>query len=149
MTNAHLAAALAEAEEEIRAEAEARRVACQRYAEHLAAGGEASILGGWKAPKEMEKAKPYAKEIANGDRQDRGLLPNPYSPVYSHYETASFLLARGEEFTLAAEITAMLSGKQVEATFKDYHLRDAGYRLDKGKIDGRVAYRIVQREETT
>lgn len=123
------------------------------YAEHLISG--ATPFGVFTyAGKFTGLRHEHSHELDAARRQALGLVPNPFGPARSHgYRLFDYMIEKGEAFTTAAQIVADVpessmgyGGYQVESRLNTPFLRAAGWIVEKGKVKGKVAYRLVKEE---
>lgn len=147
-THDALDAALAEREQAIREQHDREVAACRAYVEHLRAGGDPHVVAGWYPPEEFVHTKGHVKALADGWREATGQPPNPFDPgSVIAYKLIDRLLAADGEFVLVGELRKITKNQQVETFLKSYRLAETSYVLEKGKLDGKVAYRLITPEE--
>lgn len=123
----------------------------EEYIEHVAAGEDATTLPR-KQSWYRHPLQPYAQQIVNALREDRGLPANPYSPG-GVYAFKAFDMLVGEKdndgWIPAKRLSAFMRGHRVETILQNRHLKSKGWLLDKTMIRGKVHYRIVKYSEVT
>lgn len=141
-------------DDELHAEYQEATKTVREYAEHLIAGG--SAINEFRYGGRFQKLRyDHSKELDDARREALGLHPNPWGPAKSHgYRLFDYMVGKDGEFTPAAQIVTDVPESavgsynyNVESRLDTRDLREAGWRVEKKKINGKVAYRIVRADE--